>query len=109
MTMYPPSQRSRLALSTADLVRRARRVAQLEEQGSQYQSIFEATQESLVITDLNGFIVQTNRIAHGLYGYDEGEMIGMPITNLLHPESIQRLAEAPPLDVTGSEPMAFSG
>src|SRR5947209_8670005 len=104
MTMHVPSQRRGLAVSVADMARRARRAAQLEEQGSQYRSIFDATQESLVITDVNGIIVQTNRIAHGLYGYDEGEMIGMPITNLLHPESLQKMAETPQPDLLNGEP-----
>ncbi len=48
----------------------------LQEQKEQYQSIFNATSDSLIIYDENGFIVEANPSACQIYGYSYEELIG---------------------------------
>lgn len=59
---------------------------QLREREELYRAIFEATSDSLIITDLNLRITEVNPSACQLYGYPYEELIGMDLAELLHPE-----------------------
>lgn len=69
-----------------DITERQRAEEQLREKEAQYHSIFESTNDSFVITDLNNIIVEVNPAACKLYNYSYDELIGMNISTLLHPD-----------------------
>ena len=54
----------------------------------QYREIFEAANDGLIISALeSGLVVEANPAACLLHGRQRAEMIGQPITSLLHPDS----------------------
>ena len=55
----------------------------------QYQSIFDAIFDGLLITDLDtGFIIEANPVAHMMHGYTRKNFIGLPLVSLVHKESL---------------------
>jgi PAS domain S-box-containing protein len=53
-----------------------------------YRSIFEAVGDGLIIVDREtGRVVEANPAAGALHGYAREELIGLPITYLIHPDS----------------------
>jgi len=58
----------------------------LEETMERYRSIFESTTDALFVFDLDGKIVEANPNAYRMYGYDEGELIGLPASAIIHPD-----------------------
>lgn len=60
------------------------REAELQEQAQQYRSIFEATSDALIISDLAGFAVEVNPAACEMYGYSYDELIGLHRTAFVH-------------------------
>ena len=51
-----------------------RALSQLREQQEQYQQVFEATGDGLVISDIKGGYVQANPAFHRMHGYQPGEL-----------------------------------
>lgn len=59
-----------------------------KEREKQYQSIFEAASDGLIINDLeNGLVVEANPAACTMYGYAREEFIGLHPTSFIHPDS----------------------
>jgi diguanylate cyclase (GGDEF)-like protein/PAS domain S-box-containing protein len=58
----------------------------LQEREEQYHSIFESTTDAVLIFNLDGKIVAANPIANSLYGYGEGELIGLSAEKLVRPD-----------------------
>lgn len=56
----------------------------LREREEQYRSIVESTTDALIITDLNGRIVEANPAAWEMHGYTRGELVGQMV-GLIHP------------------------
>ena len=52
----------------------------------QYQQIFEALTDALLVTDREGRIVEGNPAACRMYGYKYDELVGMNATGLVHPD-----------------------
>lgn len=66
----------------------------LLEQKEQYESIFNATSESIIIYDENGVIVEANPSACHLFGYTYKELIGTSVNVLFkNPEDFYTLKE----------------
>ncbi len=65
----------------------------LREKEEQYRAIFEATGDGLVITDLDGTIVEANPALCRMHGYEREELLGLPPTALIHPTHHHLLAE----------------
>lgn len=59
---------------------------QLQEREEQYRHIFEATKDGLIITDLNGLVVEANPAACRMHGYAYEEFIGLHPQNFIHPD-----------------------
>ena len=59
---------------------------QLREKEKQYRSIFEATTNALLISDLHGFIVEVNPAACEMYGYAYDELVSLHAAALVHPD-----------------------
>lgn len=69
-----------------DISERVRAEEQLREKEEQYRSIFESTNDALIITDFEGFCVEANPAACRLYGYAYGELIGKNAGEVTHPD-----------------------
>jgi PAS domain S-box-containing protein len=66
----------------------------LQEQKEQYQSIFNATLDSLIIYDESGFIAEANPSACQVFGYRYEELIGTPASLLFkNPKDFDTLKE----------------
>ncbi|MEI6945805.1 PAS domain S-box protein [Paraflavisolibacter sp. H34] len=66
----------------------------LLEQKEQYLSIFNATSDSIIIYDENGYIAEANPAACQIFGYAYGELIGIHASRLFHnPSDFQVLKE----------------
>jgi two-component system nitrate/nitrite sensor histidine kinase NarX len=53
-----------------------------------YRSIFEAVGDGLIIVEREtGRVVEANPAAGALHGYARHELIGLPVTHLIHPDS----------------------
>jgi PAS domain S-box-containing protein len=60
---------------------------QSEEQVLQYRSIFDAADDGLIIYDLEtGLVVEANPAVCRMHGYTSAEIIGQPLTILIHPD-----------------------
>src|SRR3954453_18918083 len=59
----------------------------LRERGGQYQSIFEATSDGLIINDLEtGIIVEANPAACRMHGYQYDDLVGRHPREIIHPD-----------------------
>lgn len=59
----------------------------VEEREEQYQAVFEATSDGLVINDMNGIVVAVNTSFCDMHGYSREEFIGFDLTRLHPPGS----------------------
>jgi PAS domain S-box-containing protein len=69
-----------------DITERKRAEAQLREKEAQYRSIFEATSDGLVITDLDGYPVEANPAAYKMHGYSYEEFLALSPEDYVHPD-----------------------
>ena len=53
---------------------------------ARYTSLFQDTVDPILLTDLDGYIVEANRRAFSLFGFDRDEILGMHIQSL-HPNT----------------------
>ena len=51
-----------------------------------YRSIFESTSDAVLVFDNEGHIVEANPQAGQMYGYRNGELIGVHASQIIHPE-----------------------
>lgn len=65
----------------------------LRESEEQYRAVFEVTTDGLVINDIDGNVVEVNPAFCQMHGYTREEMIGMPPTQFIHPDSHDLLRE----------------
>jgi PAS domain S-box-containing protein len=66
---------------------------QLREREAQYRSIFEATNDGMVIRTLDGVAVEANPAACIMHGYSYQEFLGLPRIAIVHPDSYPLAAE----------------
>ncbi len=64
----------------------------LREKEAQYRSIFDATSDGLIITDLDGSIVEANPAVCRMHGYTYEEFICLSPTQFIHPDHRDRFA-----------------
>ncbi|UII25332.1 PAS domain-containing sensor histidine kinase [Fulvivirga maritima] len=50
-----------------------------------YKAVFEACEEGIFVVNKEGTIVMANRASHKLFGYEEGELIGLSVELLVPP------------------------
>ena len=81
-----------------DITERVKAEQQLREKEAQYRGVFEAASDAMVITNLDGFVIEANPAACKMYGYTYEELLGLHRTILTHreyhylvPESIQTI------------------
>jgi PAS domain S-box-containing protein len=61
----------------------------LIEKEAQYRSIFESSQDAVMIFDATGILRETNPASSHMHGYTYEEMIGMTGKDFVHPDSLQ--------------------
>lgn len=67
-----------------DISDRLRAEDALKESETRYRSIFESTMDAILVFDLEGTIVEANPSAYQMYGYEEGELIGLSAKTIIH-------------------------
>lgn len=72
-------------VSNRDITERRQAEDALREQEKLYRSIFDTTADGLVISDLEGSIIEANPAFCAMHGVDCGEAQGRRITSYLHP------------------------
>lgn len=53
-----------------------------------YRSLFETSIEGIIATDGNFNIAMVNKVMSDMLGYDEAEMIGMPVSAIIHEDEM---------------------
>jgi len=72
---------------THDITQRKRAEQRLRESEIQYRAIFEATTDGLMISDLDGQLVEVNPAAYQMHGYSYSEFIQLDPKRFIHPDS----------------------
>src|SRR3954452_22409283 len=73
--------------TSIEAIERRRAEAALREREQQYQSIFEATSDGLIINDIEtGIIVEANPAACRMHGYTYEELVGRRPQDIIHPD-----------------------
>jgi len=76
-----------------DITERVEAEQKLREREEQYRSVFEATYDGLIISNLDGFVVEVNPAFCGMYGFTREELLGLHVGALAAPESLPVLDE----------------
>jgi PAS domain S-box-containing protein len=66
----------------------------LEESSQRFRSVTDSAKDAIVSTDEHGAITFWNRSAQIMFGYDEAEAMGKPLTHLVAPLDRQRYLDA---------------
>jgi PAS domain S-box-containing protein len=69
-----------------DITERLQAEQQLREREEQYRSVFEATDDGLIINDLDGFCIEVNPAYCKMLGYTREELIGLHYSQTTYPE-----------------------
>jgi len=69
-----------------DITERIHREESLRESEARYRSIFESTTDAVLVFDHKTQVVEANPNAYRMYGYEEGELIGVSAEALIHPD-----------------------
>ncbi|MEN6368672.1 MAG: diguanylate cyclase [Thermotogota bacterium] len=69
-----------------DITDRVRKERERAESEARYRSIFESTTDAIFVFDVEGTIVETNPNACRMYGYADGELVGLPAKAIIHPD-----------------------
>lgn len=89
----------RRAVGVQALAVKARQVEHaLSESEERFRAIVQSASDAIVVADQKGVIVSTNKVAASLFGYEEPDLVGQPLTLLMparyrdaHSAGIQRL------------------
>ncbi len=73
-----------------DISNRLQAESALRESEARYRSIFESTIDAILVFNLDGTIVEANPSAYQMYGYEEGELIGLPARKIIHADYYHR-------------------
>ena len=57
----------------------------LRESEARFRSVFESATDAIVLADQHGVITSWNRSAQTIFGYEEREVLGKPLTILMPP------------------------
>jgi PAS domain S-box-containing protein len=76
------------AIRGALLTQRRRAEEALRASEERFRAVFAEAASGIGLADLEGRIVEINRAWEEMLGYDRGEMVGMRITDVLHPDEV---------------------
>ena len=69
-----------------DISDQMERETALRDSEARYRSIFESTTDAILVFDRNGRLVEANPNAYRMYGYAQGDFIGRPANEIIHPD-----------------------
>ena len=69
-----------------DITDRIHREEALRDSEGRYRSIFQSTTDAILVFDRDGVVVEANPNAYRMYGYEDGELIGLPAEKIIHPD-----------------------
>ena len=67
-----------------DISDRTEKESALRESETRYRSIFESTSDAVIVFDREGVIAEANPNAYRMYGYEPGELVGVPADKIIH-------------------------
>jgi len=76
-----------------DITERVQAEEQLREKEEQYRGIFEASNDGLIIRNMEGVVVEANPAACKMHGYTYEEYRSLPRSVLIHPDYLSLLTE----------------
>ena len=86
-TVAPVAEGGYVNLYGRDITERKRAERDLTESEEKYRSVFEAPADAFLILTQDGIVVDANPAAREMHGYPGDEIIGMPVIQLVHPDS----------------------
>jgi PAS domain S-box-containing protein len=92
-TRFTYKGKPHLLTISRDITERVEAEQQLREREEQYRSIFEATYDGLIISNIDGYIVEVNPAFCSMYGYTRDELVGVHSSALAAPEYLPALDE----------------
>ena len=69
-----------------DISDQRERETALRDSEARYRSIFESTTDAILVFDQDGQLVEANPNAYRMYGYNQGEFLGRPANEIIHPD-----------------------
>lgn len=69
-----------------EIAERKQAESDLRERELRFRSIFDTSTDGILIFSVKGIVVAANPAAYKLYGYTEGEMLGLSGKNIVHPD-----------------------
>ena len=91
-----------------DITERKKIEQAMKDAEMRFRSITESANDAIISADEKGLIISWNQTAHKLFGYDETEAIGKPLT-IIVPERFKKLHEAGIKRVSGGGDMHVIG
>jgi PAS domain S-box-containing protein len=86
-----------------DITLRKKAIQELEHNEQKYRTLFEQSNDAIIIHDTNGNIIDVNQMACDLFGYSQDELKQKSIIDLIAPEEIEKItAEFINIFTTGS-------
>jgi PAS domain S-box-containing protein len=94
---------------TRDITERKKAEEALRESQEELQAIFDSSMNGIALLDLEGRLIRVNKRVLEVGGYDTEEISGKPLDllNMFTPESIERMASARDMILSGKEVTAF--
>lgn len=83
-----------LVASIRDITERKRAEEAIKETEGRFRSLFDAASDGISHTDPHGRFLDLNRSFHRMLGYDEGELVGLNIADILDPAMVRQLARS---------------
>ena len=94
-TSFTYQGKQQMLVVLRDITQQVRAEEELREKEEQYRSIFEASVDGLLISDLEGeHIIEANPAICAMNGYTREELLALPPANLVHSESHSVIGEA---------------
>ena len=82
-----------VVLTTEDITEQKDAEDKIRQKEQQYQKVFEATTDGLVINDLEGHVVEVNPAFYEMHGYTHDEMVGIDPRKFVHQDSHEQLEQ----------------
>ncbi|HSP05835.1 MAG TPA: PAS domain S-box protein [Acidobacteriota bacterium] len=88
VTWHPVTFNGRKAILflAEDITARKRSHEKLREREALFRAIFDQTNLGICYADLKGRLIATNAALQTMFGFNQNEFSGMPLSDLLHPE-----------------------